>query len=192
VCASAVLARLSVAASIFPFDDRSMHTTGPNVLHGRILTVLSRVYRQFVEAQDLSLVAGSLYRSGAPFSSRRRAAVFCRSRLLYYSYHHLIEQIRQLQMKLFYRPYGLLIRRTCCRTTCCELGIRHLLVTLDERENNSHFSFQKLPPSSPVQALNFVKIGNLHGGDKFVVITLDLFGTWDTTKADKGAVSFTL
>jgi hypothetical protein len=156
VCASAVLVRLSVAASISPFDDRSMHTTGPNVLHGRILTVSSRVYRQFVKAQDLSLVAGSLCRSGAPFSSRRRAAVFCRSHLLYYSCHHLIGQIRQLQMKLVYRPYGLLIRRTCCRTTCCELGIRHLFVTIDKRESIFHFSFQMLPPSSPVQALNFV------------------------------------
>ena len=192
MCASAVLARLSVAASISPFDDRSMHTTGPNVLHGHILMVLSRVYRQFVKAQDLSQVAGSLCRSGAPFSSRRRAAVFCRSRLLYYNYRHLIEQIRQLQMKLVYRPYGLLIRRTCCRKTCCELGVRHLLVTIGKRGSISHFSFQELPPSSPVQALNFVEIGNLHGGDKFVVITLDLFGTWDTAKVDKGTVSFTL
>lgn len=58
MCASAVLARLIVAASISPFDDRSMHTIGPSVLRGRILMVLNRVYRQFVEDQDLSLVAG--------------------------------------------------------------------------------------------------------------------------------------
>lgn len=150
MCASAVLAHLNVAASISPFDDRSMHTTGPNVLRGRILTVLSRVYRQFVKAQDLSQVAGSLCRSGVPFSSRRRATVSCRSRLLYYSCHHLIKRIRQLQMKLVYRPYGQLIRRTCCRTTCCELGIRHLLVTIHKRENDSHFPFRKLPSSGPV------------------------------------------
>ena len=43
-----------------------------------------------------------------------------------------------------------------------------------------------------MQALNFVKIGDLYGGDKFVVITLDLFGTWDTAVANKETVSFTL
>ena len=149
MCASVVSARLSVAASISPFDDRSMRTTGPNVLDVRILKVLSRGCRQFVKAQDLSQVAGSLYRSGAPFSSRRRATVFCRSRLPYCSHHHLIERIRQLRMKLVYRPCGLLIRRTCCRTTCCELGIQHLLVTISKRKN-SLISFQWLPPSSPV------------------------------------------
>ena len=119
VCVLIASARLCVAASISPFDDRSMHTTVSSVLHVHILEVLSHVYRQFVTAQDLSSKAGSLCRSEAPFSSRRRVVVFCHSRLLYCSYHRLIVRIRPLRMKLVGRPYVRLIRKTCCRTTCC-------------------------------------------------------------------------
>ena len=145
MCALIASARLCVAASISPFDDRSTHTTESNVPHEHILRVLSLVCRQFVTGPDWSPVAGSLYQSEAPFSSRRHAVVFYHSHLLYYSYLRARVQIQLLQMMLVCKPYVRLIRRTCCRTTCCELGICRLLTLFGRLKHGDRGKSYLLP-----------------------------------------------
>ena len=96
-----------------------MHTTVSNALHEHILVESILAHPEFSTGLSFCLIAGSLRRTGVPFSSTRRVVVYDRSRQLCCSRHRLRARNLLPQTTLVCMLCVQRTRKICCTPTCC-------------------------------------------------------------------------